>query len=188
MSKCPDVQSLPYVFLPPIYQPMSTCPHVHIPLRLQLFPATAPSKATSPINTRNHRPVVSSHPSLCTLAVASSIMYSLSRSSFSTLLLLLTSSLSRPISNVAAEMRLEFELLELRLRLRRSPFTSVFSFRLAKIRLSLPRPLMPLLLFLYSVAKYSHSSLSIADTASPSRIDANLIVKFRRVSEWNLFW
>lgn len=52
----------------------------------------------------------------------------------------------------------------------------------AEIRRSLPRPLIPLLLCLYSVAKYSHSSLSVAETVSPSRIDANLTLSAASVS------
>lgn len=53
---------------------------------------------------------------------------------------------------------------------------------------SLPRPLMPLLLFLYRLAKYSHSSLSAAWTMSPSLMEANLVVRVRMVAMWNLFW
>ena len=52
---------------------------------------------------------------------------------------------------------------------------------------SLPRPLMPLLLFLYRLAKYSHSSLSAALTMSPSLIEANLAVSSLMVVAWNLF-
>jgi len=47
----------------------------------------------------------------------------------------------------------------------------------ADIRRSLPRPLIPLLEFLYSEAKYSHSSLSCAVTGSPSQMDANFCVR-----------
>jgi hypothetical protein len=46
---------------------------------------------------------------------------------------------------------------------------------------SLPRPLMPLLLFLYRLAKYSHSSLSAEATTSPSLMEANLAVRSRIV-------
>ena len=53
---------------------------------------------------------------------------------------------------------------------------------------SLPRPLIPLLLFLYRLAKYSHSSLSAAWTMSPSLMEANLVVSARIVEMWNLFW
>lgn len=42
------------------------------------------------------------------------------------------------------------------------------------IRLSLPRPLIPLLLFLYRVEKYSRSSLSSSDMTFPSSICSNL--------------
>ena len=53
---------------------------------------------------------------------------------------------------------------------------------------SLPRTLMPLLLFLYRFAKYSHSSLSAEATTSPSLMEANLAVRSRMVRAWNLFW
>lgn len=53
---------------------------------------------------------------------------------------------------------------------------------------SFPRPLMPLLEFLYSEAKYSHRSLSWAVTGSPSLIVLNLVVRYRSVLAWNLFW
>jgi hypothetical protein len=53
---------------------------------------------------------------------------------------------------------------------------------------SFPRPLIPLLLFLYRLAKYSHSSLSAACTISPSLMEANLVVRARIVAMWNLFW
>jgi hypothetical protein len=56
------------------------------------------------------------------------------------------------------------------------------------IRRSFPRPLMPLLLFLYSVAKYSHSPRSCGFMASASVICPNLAVRWRSVEEWNLFW
>jgi hypothetical protein len=55
------------------------------------------------------------------------------------------------------------------------------------ILLSLPRPLMPLLEFLYRRAKYSQSSLSAWLTGSPSWIVANFVVRWRIVCEWNLF-
>lgn len=45
---------------------------------------------------------------------------------------------------------------------------------MALMRRSLPRPLMPLLEFLYRDAKYSQSSLSAEETWSPSWIVANL--------------
>ena len=47
---------------------------------------------------------------------------------------------------------------------------------------------MPLLLFLYKVEKYSHSCLSATETESPSCKEANFVVRFRSVPEWNLFW
>lgn len=56
------------------------------------------------------------------------------------------------------------------------------------IRRSFPRPLIPLLLFLYSVAKYSHSPRSCGFMASASAIRPNLAVRWRSVEEWNLFW
>jgi hypothetical protein len=56
------------------------------------------------------------------------------------------------------------------------------------IRRSFPRPLIPLLLFLYSVAKYSHSPRSCGFMASASVICPNLAVRWRSVEEWNLFW
>ena len=56
------------------------------------------------------------------------------------------------------------------------------------IRRSLPRPLIPLLEFLYSEAKYSQSSLSSRRTGSPGLMQANFWVRKRRVGEWNLFW
>lgn len=58
---------------------------------------------------------------------------------------------------------------------------------MADILLSFPRPLMPLLEFLYKDAKYSHNSLSSCDTKSPGLIVANLEVKYLRVAAWNLF-
>ena len=58
----------------------------------------------------------------------------------------------------------------------------------ADILLSLPRPLMPLLEFLYSDAKYSHSSLSSSDTQSPGLKVANFWVRYLRLAAWNLFW
>ena len=61
-------------------------------------------------------------------------------------------------------------------------------FGAAEILLSLPRPLIPLLEFLYSEAKYSQSSLSLSETYSPARMDANFEVRYRRVLAWNLFW
>jgi hypothetical protein len=57
----------------------------------------------------------------------------------------------------------------------------VAEFGAAEILLSLPRPLMPLLEFLYSDAKYSQSSLSLSETYSPARIDANFEVRYRSV-------
>lgn len=59
---------------------------------------------------------------------------------------------------------------------------------MVEMRRSLPRPLMPLFEFLYSEAKYSNSSLSWGETASLSRIDANLDVRKRSIGAWNLFW
>lgn len=58
----------------------------------------------------------------------------------------------------------------------------------ADILLSLPRPLIPLLEFLYSDAKYSHSSLSSCDTQSPELMLANFCVRYLRLAAWNLFW
>lgn len=58
----------------------------------------------------------------------------------------------------------------------------------ADIFLSLPRPLIPLLEFLYSDAKYSQSSLSFSETYWPALMDANLEVRYRSVLAWNLFW
>ena len=51
----------------------------------------------------------------------------------------------------------------------------------------LPRPLIPLLLFLYRVAKYSHSSLSSFDMVLKSAIEAKRLVSDLSVSAWNLF-
>jgi len=48
---------------------------------------------------------------------------------------------------------------------------------MAEMRRSLPRPLMPLLEFLYSDAKYSQSSLSSWDTQSPDVMVANFWVR-----------
>lgn len=56
------------------------------------------------------------------------------------------------------------------------------------MRRSLPRPLIPLLLFLYSAAKYSHSSRSCGLTSPLSVIWEKRVVKERRVVAWNLFW
>jgi hypothetical protein len=53
---------------------------------------------------------------------------------------------------------------------------------------SFPRPLIPWLLFLYRLAKYSHISLSAVYTISLSLIEANLVIKMRMVVIWNLFW
>ena len=52
----------------------------------------------------------------------------------------------------------------------------------ADILLSLPRPLMPLLEFLYSDAKYSQSSLSSCVTRSPGLMLANFCVRYLRVA------
>lgn len=49
-------------------------------------------------------------------------------------------------------------------------------------RRSLPRPLMPLLLFLYSVAKYSHRSRSDLEAFSKSLMEPNLAVSCLMVS------
>ncbi len=51
---------------------------------------------------------------------------------------------------------------------------------------SLPRPLIPLLLFLYRLAKYYNSS--VASTTSSLFIEANLVTRSRMVAMWNLFW
>lgn len=51
---------------------------------------------------------------------------------------------------------------------------------------SLPRPLMPLLQFLYKLPKYSHISCSQGSEGAVSA-EANRLCKYRRVSEWNLF-
>lgn len=48
-------------------------------------------------------------------------------------------------------------------------------------RRSLPRPLMPLLLFLYRPAKYCHSALSCGDMCWVSVMLANFIVNSRNV-------
>lgn len=58
---------------------------------------------------------------------------------------------------------------------------------IAAIRLSLPRPLMPLFEFLYREAKYSHSSLSSCVTQSPRLMVANFCVRYLSVAAWNLF-
>lgn len=56
------------------------------------------------------------------------------------------------------------------------------------IRLSLPRPLMPLLQFLYSPRKYSHIAFSHSSTTSPCEIFSNRAFSRRIVAMWNLFW
>lgn len=55
-------------------------------------------------------------------------------------------------------------------------------------RMSLPRPLMPLLEFLYISEKYSQSSLSLSETMSPGRRELNLAINVRSSWQWNLFW
>lgn len=59
---------------------------------------------------------------------------------------------------------------------------------MAEMRLSLPRPLIPLLEFLYREAKYSHSFLSSWETQSPGVTVANFVVRYLSVAAWNLFW
>lgn len=56
------------------------------------------------------------------------------------------------------------------------------------MRRSLPRPLMPLLLFLYRVAKYSQSLRSCGVMGSFSDICENFRVRSLSVVAWNLFW
>lgn len=55
-----------------------------------------------------------------------------------------------------------------------------------EMRRSFPRPLMPLLLFLYRVAKYSHNSRSCG-FAGPCSVEKRCVRVFR-VFWWNLFW
>lgn len=56
------------------------------------------------------------------------------------------------------------------------------------VRRSLPRPLMPLLLFLYVVAKYSQSSRSASETLVALASVANFCVNAFKASAWNRFW
>lgn len=63
----------------------------------------------------------------------------------------------------------------------------VADFETVDTRLSLPRPLMPLLLFLYRLAKYSHNSRSWPVRRSASVMLAKRRVRWRRLEAWNLF-
>lgn len=58
---------------------------------------------------------------------------------------------------------------------------------LTDMRRSLPRPLIPLLEFLYSSEKYSHSSRSSGLISSLSCMDANFSVRNLKAGAWNLF-
>src|SRR3569833_598727 len=58
----------------------------------------------------------------------------------------------------------------------------------APIRRACPRPLMPLLLFLYTAAKYIHSSRSSSLTSARFMMEANFLLSSATSAMWNLFW